>query len=82
LRDLRTTKKPRNLSVLFIGNSYTSVKNFPLAVSEISKSLGNNLTYGMSAPGGFTLQQHATYQNTISKIQSKKWDSVVLQEQS
>jgi len=74
--------KPKDISVLFIGNSYTSVKNLPLAVSEISTSLGDKLTYGMSAPGGFTLRQHATYQNTISEIQSRKWDSVVLQEQS
>lgn len=78
----RHNSNPKNLSVLFIGNSYTYVNDLPATISKISQSLGNRLDYAMSAIGGYTLKQHASNQDTISKIKSKEWDFVVLQEQS
>lgn len=68
--------------MLFIGNSYTFVNDLPATVAKIAKSLGNTLVYDMSAIGGYTLMQHAGDQNTLAKIASRKWDYVVLQEQS
>jgi hypothetical protein len=73
---------PKNLSVLFVGNSYTFVNDLPGTLSQIAQSLGDKLDYDSSAIGGYTFQQHVSDQNTISKIGSKKWDAVVLQEQS
>lgn len=78
----RPNANPRTLSVLFIGNSYTFVNDLPATVSKLSQSLGNTLDYGMAATGGYTLQQNASNPDTIAKIKSKKWDCVVLQEQS
>ena len=70
------------VSALFIGNSFTSENDLPKTVSLIAKSLGDRLDYDMSAPGGFSLMQHATDKGTIGKIQSKPWDFVILQDQS
>jgi hypothetical protein len=36
----------------------------------------------MSAPGGYTFQQHTTNATTLTKINQGIWDYVVLQEQS
>lgn len=70
------------LRVLFIGNSYTAVNNLPEVVKNIAASDGNALQYSVSAPGGFTFQQHCTYPPTVNLIQQGNWDYVVLQEQS
>lgn len=43
---------------------------------------GDTLIFDMSAPGGYTFQQHTTNATTIAKIFSQQWDIVVLQEQS
>ena len=68
--------------VLFIGNSFTSVNDLPGTVNDIARSLGNQVDYDMSAPGGYSFSQHVTNQDTLSKINEQKWDFVVLQEQS
>lgn len=69
-------------SVLFIGNSYTSVNNLPEMVKLAATSAGDELIYDANMPGGTTLQQHSTNTQTLSKINQKPWDYVVLQEQS
>lgn len=66
--------------VLFIGNSYTSVNDLPNLVSQIYSAAGETLDYSMSAPGGFTFQQHCSA--SLPYIQQGGWDYVVLQEQS
>ncbi len=72
-----TTRK-----VLFIGNSYTFTNNMPSMLDSIARSMGDTLIYDMSAPGGYTLQQHTTNTTTISKINAQNWDVVVIHEQS
>jgi len=74
---IATTRK-----VLFIGNSYTSTNNMPLIVQHIATSLGDTLIYGVSDPGGYTLEMHCSFAPTTSLIFSQPWDVVVLQEQS
>jgi hypothetical protein len=69
-------------SVLFIGNSYTYVNDLPNTFRQLALSLGDTVNVAMSAPGGFTLQQHAAYAPTLDAIASQPWDFVVLQEQS
>lgn len=68
--------------VLFIGNSYTQVNDLPTTFAKLADSGGHRVDAQMVAPGGETLAQHAASSDTIDKINSSKWDYVVLQEQS
>jgi hypothetical protein len=69
-------------SVLFIGNSYTNVNNLPEVFRQLALSLGDTVTTGSSAPGGYTFQSHVINAPTLAAIHSDDWDFVVLQEQS
>jgi hypothetical protein len=66
--------------VLFVGNSYTAVNDLPAMVSSIAGSMGENMTYETSAPGGCNFQNHLT--QSAQYIQQGGWDVVILQEQS
>jgi len=67
--------------VLFIGNSYTSVNNLPGIIESIFQSNGEDSgEIVVSAPGGYTFQQHCSY--SIPYIQQGGFKYVVLQEQS
>ena len=68
--------------MLFIGNSYTYVNDLPNTLAQLALSMGDTIIAAMSAPGGYTLQQHASYPPTLNLIASQAWDFVVLQEQS
>ncbi len=68
--------------VFFIGNSYTYTNSMPDMLRDFATAKGDTLVYAMSAPGGYTFQQHTTNTTTISGIFSQPWDIVVLQEQS
>lgn len=72
-----TTRK-----VLFIGNSYTYTNSMPTMLQSFAAANGDTLIFDMSAPGGYTLEQHSTDATTLAKIASQKWDIVVIQEQS
>jgi hypothetical protein len=82
LLSAQACRKPRVTTVLFIGNSYTYVNDMPGMFSAIAKSLGEEIHAEMIAPGGYSWQQHAQDKSTQDKIREKKWDFVVLQEQS
>lgn len=68
--------------VLFIGNSYTYTNDLPNMFRLLALSLGDTVETGMSAPGGYTFQQHTTNTTTQAAIAQGDWDFVVLQEQS
>ncbi len=70
------------LRVLFVGNSHTYFNNMPLLFDSLSQSAGRHVITGMSAPGGYTLEQHSALTVTIDLINQGTWDYVVLQEQS
>ena len=70
------------LSVLFIGNSYTSVNNLPQLVQSLSTSAGKTLNIDANMPGGYPMSSHLSDATTISKISQGNWDYVILQEQS
>jgi hypothetical protein len=70
------------LSVLFIGNSYTSVNNLPLLVKNLSTSAGKTLNIDSNMPGGYLMSSHLNDATTFSKISQGNWDYVILQEQS
>ncbi len=71
------------MKVLFIGNSYTSVNDLPFLVEALAETAGGRkIETDHHLPGGFTFAQHANDKKAIEKIREKKWDVVVLQEQS
>ena len=71
------------LKVLFIGNSYTSVNDLPAMVAALADAAGGRkIEVDRHLVGGCTLEKHVKDQKAIDKIRAKKWDVVVLQEQS
>lgn len=68
--------------VLFLGNSYTYFHTMPNTVKQIALSKGDTLITDQHTPGGYTLQGHSTNATSISKINSRKWDYIILQDQS
>lgn len=77
-----TAQTGKKIQVLFLGNSYTSVNNLPLMISNLASAAGDTLVFESNLPGGYTFQNH--YSNNTSKtlIKSRHWDYVVLQAQS
>lgn len=74
-----TVSSPR---ILFIGNSYTFANDLPAMVAELAKAGGHQVETGMVAKGGWTLAAHAGSAETLARLQSSRWDYVILQEQS
>jgi hypothetical protein len=70
------------LHVLFVGNSYTYTNDLPLMFTNLAGSGGRPVVTAMSAPGGYTLEQHTANPTTLDLIAQGGWDYVVLQEQS
>src|SRR5208283_2631654 len=68
--------------VLFIGNSYTYVNDLPTTFANLARAGGHKTEVGMSAQGGWMLADHVKSPDTLAKIDSEKWNFVVLQEQS
>jgi len=68
--------------VLFIGNSYTYVNDLPAMFAGLARSGGHRVETAMVAEGGATLADNAASAAASAAITSKKWDVVVLQEQS
>jgi len=68
--------------VLFIGNSYTYVNDLPTTFVNLARAGGHQTEVGMSAQAGWMLADHVKSSDTITKINSEKWNFVILQEQS
>ena len=70
------------ISLLMIGNSYTSANDLPGMVTELAATEGKTMSIELIAEGGWSLGDHANSTETMSLIESGSWDYVVLQEQS
>lgn len=70
------------LHVLFLGNSYTASNGLPTVLAELAAELGTVVTWQSNAPGGATLQGHASNATSNALIEAGGWDLVILQEQS
>lgn len=77
---LRAAAGKEQLSVLFIGNSYSF--GVPKAFGKLAESEGRKVRIGHSTYGGWTLAQHMANPPTLRKLREGDWDVVVLQEQS
>lgn len=71
-----------SISVLWVGNSYTSVNDLPATTRDLALSLNKKITYQTVANGGYTFQMHANNVATYTAIHANPWDVVVLQGQS
>jgi hypothetical protein len=79
----QTAKPTDELQVLFIGNSFTYFHDLPKMISELAKAGKQRpLHYERETPGGCSLEKHWKDGKALAKIQSRKWDFVVLQDQS
>jgi hypothetical protein len=67
-------------SVCFVGNSYSF--GVPREFSRLAAANGRNVSVGHATYGGWSLKRHAANEATLRKIRSRRWDVVVLQEQS
>jgi hypothetical protein len=70
------------LHVLFLGNSFTGVNSLPTIFSQLATDAGEIVHVESNTPGGYTLNGHSQNMQSINMINSRKWDFVVLQEQS
>lgn len=68
--------------LLFIGNSYIYYNDLPIMLDNLANSLGDDINFEQSTPGGETLEGHSTSPLTINKINQSNWDYVILQGQS
>ena len=68
--------------ILWLGNSFTYTNNLPAMFQSLALSGGDTVTFDSYAPGGYTLMQHAQDTNDLHKINSAKWDYVIIQAQS
>ncbi len=85
IRKVDCSNIPRSAScsrILFVGNSYTFVNDLPHTFAALAKAGRHTVEIGMAAEGGSTLSDHAGSPQTLSVLQSPKWDFVILQEQS
>ncbi|WP_299585099.1 hypothetical protein [uncultured Microbulbifer sp.] len=70
----------KDLSILFIGNSYT--RPLPEVIQSIAENNNLKITYRSITPGGWTLHKHSKSEESLKAIHERTWDYVVLQEQS
>jgi hypothetical protein len=70
------------VNVLFIGNSYTYGNDLPGMFRGLAAAAGKRVFVDESTIGGFSLEQHFNYKPTVDKILERRWNYVVLQEQS
>ncbi len=68
-----------NISVLFIGNSYTFMNDMPFMFQKMAKEEGVNAYVDTVVHGGKNLQYHASRKETYEKIRSRNWTYVVIQ---
>lgn len=70
-------------SILFIGNSCTYFNNVPeLVTALMAKGAGCHVQTRMIAPGGAQLRKQWADDHTRAALTERKWDYVILQEQS
>ncbi len=70
-------------SILFIGNSYTYFNNVPEMVAALmAEGAGCHVQTRMIAPGGAQLRKQWADDHTRAALTERKWDYVILQEQS
>jgi hypothetical protein len=69
--------------ILFIGNSFTYYNDLPRMLAELAEAGRQRPLHCESeTPGGCTLEKHWHDRKAVSRIESGRWNFVVLQDQS
>ncbi|HET8652245.1 MAG TPA: hypothetical protein VFM13_06705 [Gaiellaceae bacterium] len=71
---------PRELRVLFIGNSLTATNDLPAVVAGIASRAGRRLEYRTIAPGGYALEDHWNSGEARAALAGGRWDAIVMQQ--
>src|SRR5690606_4778500 len=74
----------QSLRVLFIGNSYTRYNDLPRQVESIAESVpeGPRIVAQRETHGGYDLRGHWRQRRGRRRIQTGRWDAVVIQPHS
>jgi hypothetical protein len=75
-------KSSRKTRILFIGNSFTQRNNLPALLADMAAERGIELEHELISAGGASLRTHWNAGRAAKKIESGRYDYVVLQEQS
>ncbi|MFA7273220.1 MAG: PKD domain-containing protein [Crocinitomicaceae bacterium] len=68
-----------DLSILFVGNSFTHMNEMPFIFDRMAKSKGKSIHVEMNTRSGATFHVHTTRPDLFEAINSRQWDFVVLQ---
>ena len=77
-----SAEETNETSVLFIGNSFTYYNDLPAMIAALAREGGHKFVYQSETPGGCTFEKHWKDGKALIAINSRKWDFVVLQENS
>lgn len=77
---LARVRTKEHLNILFIGNSYSF--ELPRELGKILHAQGKAWHVERVGHSGWSLRRHVAKREAIAAIRSRKWDVVVLQEQS
>jgi len=72
-------KKPKDINILFIGNSYTHTYSMPDIVQKMATSKGISVNIESDALSGHSFKMHCHRPELFKHISNKKWDYVILQ---
>jgi hypothetical protein len=72
-------QESKELSILFIGNSYTFYNDMPFILKKIALSTGKEIFVDTVVEGGKNLDYHCNQELTFKTINARKWDFVVIQ---
>ena len=78
-------KKPTSmdpLNVLFVGNSFTARNDLPGLIAGLARAAGADLNHRLVSVGGASLRTHWNKGDAVAAIRERRYDYVVLQEQS
>jgi len=73
---------PTPLRALFIGNSFTARNDVPGMIAAMAAGRGQRLTWNLLSIGGASLRTHWNRGEALLEIESGRFNTVVLQEQS
>ena len=77
------SQEPPPLAVLFLGNSYTYCNDLPGMLAALAETAGTRkIETAQHTPGAYRFEQHFLDGKAVQMIAKRKWDAVVLQEQS
>ena len=69
-------------NILFVGNSFTARNNVPQLLVDLAAERGHQVQFDLIQAGGASLRMHWNKGEALKAITKKRYDWVVLQEQS